>query len=157
MFRELTRKNSQLSPEEAIHILKTTKRGVLSVLSDNGFPYGMPMNHFYDDEDGCIYFHCGIGGHRSDALSQQGKVSFCTMDDGRQDGDWALRFRSVIVFGEMEVISEQNTVIDICEKLCLKFTDDNDYIQKEIAAHAHRTVLLKLTPLHICGKSVLES
>ena len=35
MFRELTRKNKQLSPEECIALLTEEKRGVLSVLGDD--------------------------------------------------------------------------------------------------------------------------
>ena len=32
---------------------------------------------FYNEEDGCIYFHCGKAGHRLDALQKHDKVSFC--------------------------------------------------------------------------------
>lgn len=49
MFRELRRKNKALSAEECIEILKTERRGVLSVTGDDGYPYGMPMNHYYND------------------------------------------------------------------------------------------------------------
>ena len=59
MFRELVRKKKQISMEECIRILKSEPRGVLSVLGDDDYPYGMPMNHFYNKEDGKIYFHCG--------------------------------------------------------------------------------------------------
>ena len=55
MFRELVRKNKQLSKEECIRLLTEETRGVLSVLGDDGYPYGMPMNHFYNPEDGKIY------------------------------------------------------------------------------------------------------
>ena len=67
MFRELVRKKKQIPQEECIRILKDEPRGVLSVLGDNDYPYGMPMNHFYNEEDGKIYFHCGKKGHRLDA------------------------------------------------------------------------------------------
>ena len=49
MFRELRRKNKALSDEECIEILKNERRGVLSVIGDEGYPYGMPMNHYYND------------------------------------------------------------------------------------------------------------
>ena len=78
MFRELQRKNKQISMEECIELLKKETRGVLSVLGDGNYPYGMPMNHWYNEEDGKIYFHCGKSGHRLDALRKCNKVSFCT-------------------------------------------------------------------------------
>ena len=54
MFRELIRKKKQLSLEACNYILRNERRGVLSVIGDNGYPYGTPMNHFYNELDGCI-------------------------------------------------------------------------------------------------------
>ena len=71
MFRELVRKKQALSREECIEVLQKETRGVLSVIGDGGYPYGAPMNHWYNEEDGCIYFHCGNAGHRVDALRQE--------------------------------------------------------------------------------------
>ena len=77
MFRELVRKNKQMSTEDCVEVLKKETRGVLSVLGDGDYPYGTPMNHWYNEEDGCVYFHCGKLGHRLDALKKHDKVSFC--------------------------------------------------------------------------------
>ena len=79
MFRDLIRKNKKLSEEECIRILKSEKRGILSVNGDDGYPYGMPMNHWYNEEDGCIYFHCGPGGHRLDSLKKHNNIAFNTL------------------------------------------------------------------------------
>lgn len=158
MFREMIRKNKQISLEECINILQREKRGVLSVIGDDGYPYGMPMNHWYNEEDGCIYFHTGNVGHRLDALKKCSKASFCTYDQGvSQDGGWALTVNSVIVFGTVEILDDLDTVIDITTKLSHKFTSDEEYIRREIEQHGKRTILLKLVPQHMCGKSVTES
>lgn len=159
MFRELVRKNKALSTDECIEVLKTETRGVLSVLGDDDYPYGAPMNHWYNEEDGCIYFHCGDArSHRTDALKKHDKVSFCVYDQGcREEGDWALNVKSVIVFGRMEIIEDMDQIVEISTKLSHKFTQDEEYIKKEIELHGHRTLLLQLTPEHICGKRVKES
>ena len=158
MFRELLRKNRQLSMEDCVEILKNETRGVLSVLGDEGYPYGMPMNHFYNEEDGKLYFHCGNVGHRLEALQKYNKVSFCAYDGGyRKEGEWALNVKSVIVFGTVEIIHDREKMVDITTKLCYKFTQDEAYIKKEIEQSAHRTLLLQLNPEHICGKLVTES
>lgn len=158
MFRELARKNREISSEECVHLLKTEKRGVLSVLGDNDYPYGMPMNHFYNEVDGRIYFHCGKEGHRLDAIKKHNKVSFCVYDEGyRNEGEWALNIKSVIVFGKIEIVNDMDIIIDISTKLCHKFTQDEEYIRKEIKAYAHETIILQLTPEHVCGKLVKES
>lgn len=158
MFRELTRKNKQLSNEECIKILKEETRGVLSVLGDGDYPYGMPMNHWYNEEDGKIYFHCGKVGHRLDSLKKHDKVSFCTYDKGfRNEGEWAWNVKSVIVFGRMEIIDDIEQIADITRKLSYKFTQDNEYIEREIRESGPATLLLQLTPEHVCGKIVVEA
>ena len=48
-------------------------------------------------------------------------------------------------------------IIDITKKLSRKFTDDEEYIRKEIKSFADKTLLLKLTPEHMCGKKITES
>lgn len=158
MFRELTRKKKEISKEECFEILKNEKRGVLSVLGDNDYPYGMPMNHFFNEDDGSIYFHCGKIGHRLDSLKKHNKASFCVYDGGyRNDGEWALNIRSVIVFGKVEIIDDAETIVDISRKLSLKFTKDEEYIQNEIEKYAKGTLILKLIPEHICGKLINEA
>lgn len=159
MFRELTRKNKQLSSADCIAVLQSETRGVLSVLGDDDYPYGMPMNHWYNEEDGMIYFHCGtMAGHRLDALRKHNKVSFCVYDQGyRKEGEWAWNVKSVIVFGRMEILDDREKIIEITTKLSHKFTQDEVYIQKEIEQHGHRTLLLQLVPEHMCGKLVNEA
>ena len=158
MFRELARKNKQISMEECVEVLKQETRGVISVLGDEGYPYGTPMNHWYDEERGIIWFHCGKVGHRLDALRRCEKVSFCVYDRGvPEEGGWALKVKSVIVFGRVEVVDDMDTIADVAAKLSRKFTQDEDYIQSEIRKYAKGTLLLKLTPEHICGKQVTES
>lgn len=158
MFRELARKQKQIPHEECIRILKEETRGVLSVLGDDDYPYGMPMNHWYNEDDGKIYFHCGKKGHRIDALAKHDKVSFCTYDKGyRNEGEWAWNVKSVIVFGRMAVINDLEQIADITRKLSYKFTQDESYIEKEIRESSSNTLLLQLTPEHICGKNVVEA
>lgn len=44
MFREMRRFKQQLTKEECIEILKKEPRGMLSVLGDDGYPYGIVIN-----------------------------------------------------------------------------------------------------------------
>lgn len=158
MFRELLRKNKMIPLQECLQMLKDETRGVLSVIGDNDYPYGMPMNHWYNVEDGKIYFHCGKQGHRLDALKKHDKVSFCVYDKGyRNDGEWAWNVKSVIVFGKIEIIDDIDKITDITTKLSHKFTQDEEYIRREIELYGSKTLLLQLTPEHISGKMVTES
>ena len=41
MFRPMRRIKQQLAEDEALEVLKSAKRGVLSVIGDDGWPYGI--------------------------------------------------------------------------------------------------------------------
>ena len=157
MFRELARQNRAATREECVRLLEAEKRGVLSVIGDNGYPYGMPMNHWYDADTGCLWFHCGHDGHREDALRRCDKVSYCVHDEGwTAPHHWAKHVTSVIVFGRMELVEDMDEIVRVGTALSYKFIQDEEHIRREIAASAHKTVLLKLTPEHMCGKHVVE-
>ena len=158
MFRPMLRQKQQLSREECIRLLTEEKRGVLSVLGDGEYPYGMPMNHLYCEQDGRLYFHSGKMGHRADALARCDKASFCVFDGGfRREGEWALNVRSVIAFGRIERIEEPERAIEIARLLSRKFTDDEGYIQAEIDRFAAATLVFALNIEHMTGKLVNES
>ena len=158
MFREMLRKKQQLTQEACIEILKKEPRGVLSVLGDDGYPYGMPMNHYYCEEDGTIYFHSGKNGHRIDAVKHCDKASFCVYDGGfRREGEWALNISSVIVFGRIELIEDQEKIYKIARLLSYKFTNDEKYIEHEIQKSGPGTMMFALVPEHMTGKLVKES
>ena len=154
----MLRAKQQLDELECIDILINEPRGVLSVLGDDGYPYGMPINHYYCPEDGRLYFHGGKKGHKLDALLQCDKASFCVYDSGfRREGEWALNIRSVIVFGRVEFIEDQERVYEISRRLSRKFTDDEAYIEAEIRRSGPGTLLFALVPEHMTGKLVKES
>ncbi|MBO7710650.1 MAG: pyridoxamine 5'-phosphate oxidase family protein [Lachnospiraceae bacterium] len=158
MFREMMRKKQELTQEECVSILKSELRGVLSVLGDDDYPYGMPINHYYCEEDGKLYFHGGKKGHKIDAMRRHEKASFCVYDGGfRKEGDWALTIRSVIVFGHIEFVEDLETTYRISAMLSRKFTDDEAYIREEIDRSGPKTLLFALVPEHITGKTVHEA
>ena len=68
MFRPMRRFKQQISVAACKEILKNEKRGVLSLLGDNGYPYGLPLSHLYSEEDTKIYFHGAKEGHKIDAI-----------------------------------------------------------------------------------------
>ncbi len=157
MFREMRRQKQAISDAECIELLESETRGVLSMLGDDGYPYGVPINHYYDTESGKLYFHGGKIGHRVDAVRACDKVSYTVFDKGfRKDGDWALNVKSVIIFGRISIVENYQYAIDICRKLCYKFTDDEDYIADEIEKFAKCTLVMELEIEHMTGKLVNE-
>jgi len=158
MFRKMRRFKQQMTEEECRAILKEQPRGILSVIGDDGYPYGIPLSHYYDEETGKIYFHGAGEGHKIDSIRRCDKVSFCVCDEGyRNEGDWALNIRSVIVFGRIREITDIEEKIAICRNLGHKFTDDEEYIEDDIRRNKARVLCLEITIEHMTGKRVKEA
>ena len=152
----MRRIKQQLSEEESLEVLKNAKRGVLSVIGDDGWPYGVYLNpHF---ENGRIYFHGAREGHKIDALKQDARASFTVIDDGVKDeGGWAYTFKSVVVFGRVEFLEDQNEAVEICRRLARRFNPSEADIEDEIRRAAARVQVFALVPEHITGKRVHEA
>jgi len=158
MFRKMRRFKQQITNGECISILKEQPRGILSVIGDDGYPYGIPLSHYFDEESGKIYFHGAGEGHKIDSVRKCDKVSFCVCDEGyRNEGEWALNIRSVIVFGRIREITDVEEKTEICRKIGHKFTDDDEYIEDDIRRNAQRVLCLEITIEHMTGKLVNES
>ena len=155
MFREMRRKNQELSKEECIEILTNEPRGVLALLGDNDYPYAIPMSHVY--VNGKIYFHGAMEGHKHDAVKKHSKVSFCVMDKGvKKEDDWWYTFKSVIVFGKIKIITDVAEKIDKLTYLGNKFFPTPQDTEDEINRLLERTEVFEITIDHMTGKIVKE-
>ncbi len=158
MFRTMRRNKQQMEPSDCIELLKQEPRGVLSMIGDDGYPYGIPMNHWYCEADGNLYFHGAKTGHKIDAITACEKVSYCVHDEGyREPGEWPLHIKSVVVFGRMQPVTDPEKVLEICTNLCRKFTEDTAYLEHELRHSGPNVLCLVLKPEHITGKKVKES
>ncbi|MBQ6165008.1 MAG: pyridoxamine 5'-phosphate oxidase family protein [Clostridia bacterium] len=155
MFREMRRDRQKLGAEECERILKTAKRGVLSLLGDGGYPYGVPMDFVY--ENGKIYFHSAVEGHKVDALKRCDRVSFCVVNEGEKEpGEWWYRFSSVIVFGRIGIVADEQARIAALRMLGLKFYPTEEEVDAEIKKDAARALILEIDIEHMSGKTVRE-
>ena len=98
MFREMRRSKQQMSEDAANAILKSATSGVLSLLGDDGYPYGVPISYVY--EEGKLYFHSALSGHKVDAVRNYDKASFTVIvQDDIVPEKYTTLYRSVIAFG----------------------------------------------------------
>lgn len=156
-FREMRRIKQKLSEEECREILKRNTAGVLAVLGDEGYPYGVPLSYLW--EDGYLYFHCAKTGHKLDAIAGCEKASFCVIDqDMVVPKEYTSYFRSVIVFGRARVMKEEKEIRSVIEKLAQKYapldSEENRrfFIEKEYGA----LCMIKMKAEHISGKEARE-
>ncbi len=158
MFRKMRRFKQELTKEECIQILKKQNRAVLSLLGDDDYPYGIPINFWYDEKTGNFYFHCAKSGHKIDAMEKCDKVSICVLqDDGKNEGEWFNRVKSVIAFGRLHKVTDEKQIMTILEKLTEEFPTPKGYLQMEIEKNLNAVQCLELVTEHLSGKSVKES
>ena len=158
MFRKMRRGPQALSHEEMIDLLKTETRGVMSVQGDNGYPYGFPINHYYDEETNKIYIHGATFGHRVSAVKKDPKVSYCVFGgEYQKEGDWAKYVKSVIIFGKAELIEDHYEIVRISRLLCDKFPCPPEYVEHEIEKDAPRTLVIAINIEDMNGKLVHEA
>ena len=158
MFRQMRRFKQQISEDECKEVLKNEPRGVLALVGDDGYPYAIPLNHWYSEKDNKLYFHCAKEGKKLDSISKCDKVSFCVMDEGyRNEGDWALNIKSVVAFGKMRIVEDEEKKKEICINLTRKFTDDEDFLEHELTNAFPRVCCLEIEIEHMTGKLVNES
>ena len=158
MFRKMRRFKQQISEEACIRILKEEPRGILSMVGDDGYPYGIPLDHWYNEVDGKLYFHAAKEGYKLDAVARCDKVSYCVCDQGyRREGEWALNINSVVIFGRIRLVKDADLTREICTNLCRKFTEDEEYLNKELRNALSRVQCLELSIEHMTGKLVNES
>lgn len=158
MFRKMRRFKQEISKEECIEILINEKRGVLSMIGDDGYPYGIPLNHYYDRENNCLYFHGAKEGHKVDAIKNNSKVSYCVYEKGtKKEGHWSLNVRSVVVFGKASFVEDIDECIKIASNIWWKFGTDKNELEEEIKHSSSRVMCIKIEIEHMTGKLVNES
>lgn len=157
MFREMRRKNQMLSDEACLAILKESTSGVLAVSGDDGYPYAVPLSYVY--ENGSIYFHCALCGHKLDAVRKNEKASFCIIaKDQVVPEKYTTYYQSIIAFGKIRIPESETEKREALEKLAQKYAPDIPLKQQyaEIDRFFDSCQILELKIGHLTGKQAKE-
>ncbi len=157
MFREISRNKKQILPnEECVEILKKSTSGVLSLVGDNGYAYGVPLSYTLDGNK--LYFHCAKKGHKIDAIKAHDKVCFTVIaKDQIVPEEYTTYFRSVIVFGKARLLDDMDRAREILTKLAEKYSPDYmDGCDGEIDKSIKAVQIIELEIEHISGKEAIE-
>lgn len=157
MFRKPRRIKKEISIEAAKQLLKENRRAALSVNGDNGYPYCVPINFYYEEAENAIYFHSSKVGHKIDSIKTDDKVCLTTWDDGTLvDGDWAYFVSSCIVFGRASLIQDSSLALEKIQKLAAKYYPTQEEIDEEIRKDFHAVQMVCIKIEHISGKRIQE-
>lgn len=155
-FRQMRRKRQQLTQEESIAILQKATAGTLALLGDDGYPYAVPISYVYNE--GKLYFHSALNGHKVDAIRKYDKASFCVIEqDDVQPEKYTTFFRSVIAFGRIHIIEDEKEKLEIVRMLGNRYNpNQDDTLQKEIESGLSRLLAIRLDIEHLTGKEAIE-
>lgn len=157
MFREMRRIKQELPLDEAKKLLKENKRGVLSFNGDDNYPYSLPINYFYDDEENRIYFHGAKTGYKIDCIEKNNKSCFVTYgDEELSDNGWSYYLKSVIVFGKIEIVKDQELAARKLSELASRYYPSLSEVDAAMVRSFKNVLVYYLDIEHMTCKRVHE-
>lgn len=152
MFASMRRSDRQISAGDAIGILEKCEYGVLSTVSQENFPYGVPLSYVY--ADGNVYFHCANEGYKLDNIAVTSKVSFCVVGHKQTLPEkFTTSYESVIVFGQAMIVQgqeKQAALLALVNKYAPDYLDKGKaYAQNS----SEKTTVVKIAVEHMTGKA----
>ena len=157
MFRNIRKKKNEITIDAAKALLKNERRGVFAVNGDDGYPYAIPVNYFYDEANNRIFFHGMKTGYKVDALKVDDKVCFTVYGNERILGEeWAPYMQSVVIFGRCRLVNNMDEVMPMLKQFAMKYYPDEKLVNDEIASAGKAVQMYEITIEHMSGKQVQE-
>ena len=158
MFRSMRRKAKEISTEAAKRLLCNERRGVFAVNGDDGYPYAIPVNFYYDETNNKIYVHGAAAGNKVDALQVDDKVCFTVYGNEtiKEEEPWAPYLQSTVVFGRCKILEDQDMTLELVRKVAEKYYPNETLIDEEIARSGKAVRIYEITIEHISGKEIQE-
>lgn len=155
MFPSMRRSKQAMSQEEIKDVLDRGTSGVLSLLGEEGYPYGVPMNYVFLGDR--ILFHSAKKGHKIQAMERCNKASFCVIDqDEIIPQEYTSYFRSVIVFGRLHFL-QGDAMREAIDLLAAKFRPGYEKErQKAIEKDYSALCMFELRIDYLSGKKAKE-
>lgn len=157
MFRPIRRKEREIDLTATRQLLHSSRRGVLAVHGDDGYPYAVPVNYVYDEARDCIYFHGAKAGHKVDAITACDKVCFTVYGNERvKETPWAPYLQSAVVFGRCRLLSPGPEANAHLQQLAIKYYPNAQLVTEEMEKHGKTVQMFEIQIEHITGKEIQE-
>ena len=128
------RRNDRAIPEaEAKALLNKAEYGILSTVSVDGQPYGVPLN--FCIVENFLYFHHATEGRLIENIKNNSSVSFCAVGDTEIMPDkFGTKYESIILSGNIEEVFDAQKQTGL-EGILAKYSPDfmeqgREYIKK---------------------------
>lgn len=157
MFRTIRKKKNEIDIAAAKELLLSSRRGVLAVNGDDGYPYAIPINYVYDKDAQKIYFHGARAGHKVDALRNCDKVCFTVYGNETIKEDlWAPFMQSVVVFGRCHFVEAGAEATALLKQFAMKYYPDEQMVDEEIVRTGKSAQVFEIEIEYFSGKEIQE-
>ena len=154
MFRKIRKIKNEIDKDAVDSLLRSCRRGVLSMNGEDGYPYAIPVNYYYDEANQKIYFHGAKAGYKVDCLNSCDKVCFTVFgNESIKDLEWAPYVQSVVVFGRCHLVDTDNEVL---KTFMMKYYPSVDLVDKVIKEDSKFVQMYEISIEHKSGKQVQE-
>lgn len=154
MFRKIRKIKNEIDKDAVDSLLHSCRRGVLSMNGEDGYPYAIPVNYYYDEANQKIYFHGAKAGYKVDCLNSCDKVCFTVFgNESIKDLEWAPYVQSVVVFGRCHLVDTDNEVL---KTFMMKYYPSVDLVDKVIKEDSKFVQMYEISIEHKSGKQVQE-
>ena len=109
-LKNMRKARQEIKDEKALEEILRGATICRMAMMDGDLPYIIPFNYGY--RDGCLFIHSAPEGKKIDLLMKKSHVCFEVEDSmeitkGDQACDWTTRYRSVVGYGNVEILSDE--------------------------------------------------
>ena len=150
----MNRPERRISDEDVRALLKKQTYGVLSMVEEDGAPYGVPLNYCYTEAENALYFHCAKSGRKIDAIGNENRVSFAVTGRAEIDvPEYTTLYESVIVEGRAFVVTDDNEKRLRLQQLCEALTPAAPRRDAVIEQYLPAVAIVRIEIERISGKA----
>lgn len=151
--KQVRRQDRLLDVDRARELLRESEWGVLSICTNEGEPYGVPINYVWDGNNS-IYLHCAPQGRKLQILEENSRVSFTVV--GRVNllpSRFTTEYESIVLEGEAVRHLNDDEKHQALELLLDKLSPNDKKVGlKYAAASFHRVEIIRVDFTRWSGK-----
>lgn len=150
---KLRRQDRQMDVLSAVELLKNGEYGILSMITEEGEPYGIPISYAWDGEKS-VYIHAAREGKKLRCIEKNNSISFCVI--GRTNvmpEKFSTEYESIVLSGKVYIVGGEEermkALLLLVEKYSPVFsTEGKEYAERSIM----KTEIIRLEISEWSGK-----
>lgn len=118
------RSDRQQSEDKALEIISQAEFGHLATITNDGYPYVIPVNHALVGRR--ILIHCAQEGHKLDNIRRNPRVCFevskmLEITPGAIPCRYSVKYESAVAFGRARIVTAPEDKVDALRALARKY------------------------------------